>query len=299
MKMDSCLIRPCGPKKSNGTWTKSVRVRVRPLVLLDSHGSHFQPTTFCGMKPTNQTNKQTYCRFTNGDMTFEEAYRRTGRIFCITLSSTCQKAPPVLINYLSAPHVTIASAVLASSAVPGFIPPVRLQYKDSKGVIRNYGQHDQTYYDGTCVVQFSPSAVLFLCLSKCGMDTYQKATVCRVLLLLRFCVLFHSTTIIYRFHSTGHSHQWLGGNLELSLFYCLAMQSTHCSLFLQSQGRCGSSQSMVQWRTRTFLARWLFVGRLGNVSQGTYYSVSTNKKTGARGFPESNSQVPLFVCFMS
>ncbi|KAL7580584.1 hypothetical protein ACA910_003705 [Epithemia clementina (nom. ined.)] len=88
--------------------------------------------------------------FTNGDMTFEEAYRRTGRIFCITLSSTSKKAPSRLINYRSAPNVTIASAVLASSAVPGFVPPVRLRYKDAHGVIREYRQqHDQTYCDGS------------------------------------------------------------------------------------------------------------------------------------------------------
>jgi NTE family protein len=61
-------------------------------------------------------------------MTFAEAYRKTGRIFCVTLSSTTKKAPPVLLNYMTAPNVTIASAVVASAAVPGFIPPVRLQY---------------------------------------------------------------------------------------------------------------------------------------------------------------------------
>mmetsp|Transcript_14355 Transcript_14355/g.31342 ORF Transcript_14355/g.31342 Transcript_14355/m.31342 type:complete len:903 (-) Transcript_14355:248-2956(-) len=83
------------------------------------------------------------------DLTFEEAFRKTGRIFCITLSSTSKKAPPVLVNYLSAPNVTIASAVLASAAVPGFIPPVRLQYKDANGKIREYGENDQTYYDGS------------------------------------------------------------------------------------------------------------------------------------------------------
>jgi len=69
-------------------------------------------------------------RFTCGDMTFAEAYRKTGRIFCVTLSSTTKKAPPVLINYLTAPDVTIASAVIASAAVPGFVPPVRLQYSE-------------------------------------------------------------------------------------------------------------------------------------------------------------------------
>ena len=63
-------------------------------------------------------------------MTFVEAYRKTGRIFCVTLSSTTKKAPPVLLNYLTAPDVTIASAVIASAAVPGFVPPVRLQYSE-------------------------------------------------------------------------------------------------------------------------------------------------------------------------
>jgi len=87
--------------------------------------------------------------FTNGDMTFEEAYQKTGRVFCITLSSTSKKAPPVLLNHLSAPNVVIASAVIASAAVPGFIPPVRLRYKDSKGNIRYYGKGGESYYDGS------------------------------------------------------------------------------------------------------------------------------------------------------
>lgn len=65
-------------------------------------------------------------------MTFLEAYRKTGRIFCVTLSSTTKKAPPVLLNYLTAPDVTLASAVIASAAVPGFVPPVRLQYSTYK-----------------------------------------------------------------------------------------------------------------------------------------------------------------------
>lgn len=54
-------------------------------------------------------------RFTCGDMTFEEAYQKTGRILCITLSSTTKKAPPILVNYITAPNVTVASAVIASA----------------------------------------------------------------------------------------------------------------------------------------------------------------------------------------
>jgi hypothetical protein len=87
-------------------------------------------------------------RFTCGDMTFEEAYRKTGRVFCITLSSTSKKAPPVLLTYLSAPNVIIASAVVASAAVPGFIPPVTLQYKGPNGDVRKKGS-DQVFVDGS------------------------------------------------------------------------------------------------------------------------------------------------------
>mmetsp|Transcript_28322 Transcript_28322/g.39836 ORF Transcript_28322/g.39836 Transcript_28322/m.39836 type:complete len:604 (-) Transcript_28322:91-1902(-) len=88
--------------------------------------------------------------FTCGDMTFEEAYRKTGRVLCITLSATTKKAPPILANYISAPNVTIASAIIASAAVPGFIKPVVLQYKDSDGVVRDQNANKgETYWDGS------------------------------------------------------------------------------------------------------------------------------------------------------
>jgi predicted acylesterase/phospholipase RssA len=86
--------------------------------------------------------------FTMGDMTFEEAYRKTGRLFCITVSATTKKAPPVLLNHLSAPNVTLASAIVASAAVPGFIPPVKLQYKMPSGKVCE-NVRDQTYFDGS------------------------------------------------------------------------------------------------------------------------------------------------------
>jgi predicted acylesterase/phospholipase RssA len=87
--------------------------------------------------------------FTNGDTTFEEAYKKTGRVLCITLSATTKKAPPVLINYITAPNVTIASAVLASAAVPGFIDPMKLQVKDENGVVKNQAKQDEEYRDGS------------------------------------------------------------------------------------------------------------------------------------------------------
>lgn len=86
--------------------------------------------------------------FTCGDITFEEAYQKTGRVFSIALSSTAKKTPPILINYISAPNVTIASAVCASAAVPGFIHPQQLQCKDPiDGKVKSAGP--ETYFDGS------------------------------------------------------------------------------------------------------------------------------------------------------
>jgi len=88
--------------------------------------------------------------FTCGDLTFEEAYRKSGRVFCITLSSTTKKAPSVLLNYLTAPNVTIASAVVASAAVPGFVPPMQLQYKQPDGTITTSSCNaEELYFDGS------------------------------------------------------------------------------------------------------------------------------------------------------
>lgn len=85
--------------------------------------------------------------FTCGDMTFEEAYNKTGRILCIALAATKKRTPPVLLNYISAPHVTIGSAVVASAAVPGFVSPQHLKVKDVDGTVRIAGP--ETYFDGS------------------------------------------------------------------------------------------------------------------------------------------------------
>jgi len=85
--------------------------------------------------------------FTLGDMTFEEAYQKTGRVLCIALAATAKKTPPILVNYITAPNVTIASAVVASAAVPGFVSPRHLQIKDPDGTVRIAGA--ETYFDGS------------------------------------------------------------------------------------------------------------------------------------------------------
>lgn len=62
-----------------------------------------------------------------GDYTFQEAFERTGRIVGITVSPSEPHQHGRLLNYLTAPHVLMTSAILASCAVPGVYAPVMLQ----------------------------------------------------------------------------------------------------------------------------------------------------------------------------
>ncbi|CAF1121107.1 unnamed protein product [Adineta ricciae] len=78
-------------------------------------------------------------------LTFKEAYEKTGRILNITATSARKHSPPLCLNYLSTPNVTIASAVLASAAVPGLIHPVHLIEKiiNRQGEISYRPLHDE------------------------------------------------------------------------------------------------------------------------------------------------------------
>lgn len=67
-----------------------------------------------------------------GDMTFKEAYYRTGRILNITVSSASIFEQPRLLNNLTAPNVLIWSAVCASCSVPGVFPATPLYEKDPR-----------------------------------------------------------------------------------------------------------------------------------------------------------------------
>ena len=64
------------------------------------------------------------CEFYFNDTTFEEAFERTGKHVCITVSAsraTGGTAQRLLLNHISTPHVTLASAVGASCALPGVV----------------------------------------------------------------------------------------------------------------------------------------------------------------------------------
>lgn len=58
-----------------------------------------------------------------GDLTFLEAYEKTGRVLNVVVCSANADEPPRVLNYLTAPQVLVWSAVAASSAFPGLFPP--------------------------------------------------------------------------------------------------------------------------------------------------------------------------------
>lgn len=76
--------------------------------------------------------------FTRGSTTFKEAYLRTGRILSVSVIPSDVHSPPKLVNYLTAPDTVIWSALLASAAVPGILPPVPLMQKGLDGKLSPY-----------------------------------------------------------------------------------------------------------------------------------------------------------------
>eukprot|EP01083_Nonionella_stella_P080317 220697_1 len=72
---------------------------------------------------------RSYFRAELGEVTFLEAYQKTGRILNISVSGAEGCAIPRLLNYLTAPNVLIWSAVTASIAVPNVFAPQELYIK--------------------------------------------------------------------------------------------------------------------------------------------------------------------------
>lgn len=72
------------------------------------------------------------------DMTFLEAYQKSGRSINITVSPASPRQTSRLLNHIASPNVTVLSAVLASSALPGVFAPVQLEAKDIDGEIKPY-----------------------------------------------------------------------------------------------------------------------------------------------------------------
>jgi predicted acylesterase/phospholipase RssA len=88
-------------------------------------------------------------RSATGDLTFKEAFDRTGRIISITISPTGDRDFPMLLNYLTTPNILLWSASVASCAIPGIFAPVELLAKDHNGNITPYYPEGRTWSDGS------------------------------------------------------------------------------------------------------------------------------------------------------
>lgn len=73
-----------------------------------------------------------------GEHTFAEAFARSGRALNISVSPTRTRQKPRVLSHLTAPDVLVASAALASSALPGLFPPVVLEQRSGSGRRRPY-----------------------------------------------------------------------------------------------------------------------------------------------------------------
>jgi len=83
-----------------------------------------------------------------GDITFAEAYAKSGRVLNISVSPTRTRQKPRVLNYQTAPDVIVGSACLASTAVPGLFPPVTLRRRPAGRSVEPYLPEEQ-WIDGS------------------------------------------------------------------------------------------------------------------------------------------------------
>lgn len=72
------------------------------------------------------------------DMTFQEAYEKTGRQVSIPVAPAETHQRSRLLNAVTSPNVYVRSAVMASCAVPGVFPPVMLMAENVHGEPQPY-----------------------------------------------------------------------------------------------------------------------------------------------------------------
>lgn len=81
------------------------------------------------------------------DITFQEAYEKTGRMISITIAPHEEHQTSRLMNAVTSPNVYVRSAVMASCAVPGVFEPVMLMAKNEYGEAQPY-LPDRRWVDG-------------------------------------------------------------------------------------------------------------------------------------------------------
>lgn len=83
-----------------------------------------------------------------GIQTFAEAQRHSGRNLCISVSPARARQKPRVLSPNTSPDVLIHNAVVASCAIPGMFPAVKLKAKDADGQQISY-LPGESWVDGT------------------------------------------------------------------------------------------------------------------------------------------------------
>ncbi|KAG0243859.1 hypothetical protein BGW41_001048 [Actinomortierella wolfii] len=95
-----------------------------------------------------------------GDLTFDEAFKRTKRVLNITVPSSRKSEGPQLLNYITSPNVLVSSAACASVALPGLSSTADLLAKDKWGNITKWSKSSVKYSNpSTTPYVFSYGAV--------------------------------------------------------------------------------------------------------------------------------------------
>ena len=155
------LFFPIGIRTFTSTVYDLLTGHKRPKDLLLNDTEHFR----------------TCCRANIGTFTFQEAFDRTGRILNIIVSPQNRSDPPRLLNYLTAPHVLVWSAAVASSSLPGVFEPNRLLCKDADGTERYESANTASFIDGSMeadlpMQQLSGKDSYVLHLGKCCLTSF-------------------------------------------------------------------------------------------------------------------------------
>lgn len=86
-----------------------------------------------------------------GEETFIESFHRTGHVFNVTVFSENKLEMPIVLNYVTAPDVVIASAICASIAYPHVLPPRSVLKKSDGQLIPWHGEKVGLWIDGSIV----------------------------------------------------------------------------------------------------------------------------------------------------
>ena len=82
------------------------------------------------------------------DITFEEAFQRTGRYLCVSVSPSEMHQQSRTLNSITTPNVLLRETIQASCAVPGLINPVKLAARGLDGSREPYVR-SRSWVDGS------------------------------------------------------------------------------------------------------------------------------------------------------